>query len=51
MNIQDEIWIKCPFCRISFNVIWKISGMSKVYDKPEYCPFCGDKIEYKENEE
>lgn len=37
----------CDSCDMRFNLCW---NGNPVYDKPEYCPFCGDEIEEVINE-
>ena len=32
----------CSACDMRFNLCW---NRNPVYDKPEYCPFCGETIE------
>lgn len=32
----------CEQCEMDFQIIW---ARSLVYEKPEYCPFCGEEIE------
>lgn len=34
----------CPECSCSFQLTW---NPDPVYDKPEYCPMCGERIDYK----
>lgn len=38
-------WIKCPCCDIKFSVVWII-----VWEGPTHCPFCGNEIDYADNE-
>lgn len=33
---------KCSSCDMRFNLSW---NRNLVYDKPEFCPFCGEEIE------
>jgi hypothetical protein len=33
---------QCSSCDMRFNLVWH---RNPVYDKPEYCPFCGEEIE------
>jgi len=37
----------CDSCDMRFNLCW---NRNSVYDKPEYCPFCGEEIEEVINE-
>lgn len=40
-----EEFISCPSCGSpDFTVIFNNNGV----DRPEYCPFCGDEIDYEE---
>lgn len=32
----------CSGCDMRFNLCW---NRNPVYDKPEFCPFCGEEIE------
>lgn len=32
----------CSECGMRFNLCWNVNP---VYNRPEYCPFCGDEIE------
>ena len=32
----------CSGCDMRFNLCW---NRNPVYEKPEYCPFCGEEIE------
>lgn len=34
---------RCPECDMLFELIWH-----RGYETPEYCPFCGLEIDYKE---
>ena len=47
--LDDGPDVKCSTCGIVFTVIWnrKIESVyrSVVFDKIEYCPFCGDEFE------
>lgn len=36
--------IICPECDVRFEVIWCNDGFSV----PEYCPMCGEEIDYQE---
>lgn len=34
--------LQCSECDMRFSIVW---DRNPIYDKPEYCPFCGDEIE------
>ncbi len=36
--------ITCPDCETVFYVVW---NRNLIYERPEYCPFCGSEIDYK----
>lgn len=42
--MNDEI--QCPACERWFTVIWINDGLGP----PEYCPMCGEEIDYEEAE-
>lgn len=35
--------IDCDECGVWFYVVW---NRNAVYEKPEYCPFCGEELDY-----
>lgn len=41
---DNEGDVKCSDCETVFMVVW---NRNPIYDRIEYCPFCGDEISYK----
>lgn len=39
LDIPDTI---CSECEMVFNICW---NRNLIYDRVEYCPFCGDEVE------
>lgn len=43
--MDEPVMVRCPGCDCCFYVVWARNPM---YPGPEYCPFCGDEIDYAE---
>ena len=42
IRVTEDGEVRCSECDMVFIVIWY---RNPVYDRIEYCPFCGDEIE------
>ena len=46
---DEPLMLRCPACDERFYVVWQRSATTG--DGPEYCPFCGEEVDYSEMEE
>lgn len=42
--MDEPEMIQCPECDVWFYVVW--NRCAWVFNGPDYCPFCGDEIDY-----
>jgi hypothetical protein len=42
---MEDNGIECPECGVEFELFWNRAG----YNFPEYCPFCGEGMNYEES--
>ncbi len=41
LTIIDDEFVECDGCDVTYSVVFNVNA---IYNKIEYCPFCGDEI-------
>lgn len=47
IQFNEDGDVECSNCEVIFSVVWHRNGWT---DRVEYCPFCGDEVEEREQD-